>query len=378
MTIPRTIVWLGLCATLLLTQCGREAPNASAPPKDERSRELEAFTSGHTRVVWSQSASRRRADPFVIGERMLLMGYDSRDGRGERRILELPGNYSRPLLSTDGEHIYYTDKQVSRDEKIKSFDPLIYRTDWKGSPPMPMGRGYACDIWTDPKTGIEWIYAVKGLRSSKSLTLGASQLLRYPVKMPGPGVVLLDNTDLCPDNIQVSHSGHAISAQAPWPKAGLFKTERDGSLRFLKRNHGCWTSIAPDDSELLWTLDGNHMDLQMVKRDAAEEWKLRIANPSVMGEGEIYHPRWSNHARFFALTGPYRMEEANPNISVINNGGEKAAVWMARLSGDAHRVEAWLRISTGEGGCAYPDVWIDGGEEARLDETLYALHPTHE
>ncbi len=53
-------------------------PNA-APPSDVR-----AFTGAPTKLVWVQSDG---SDPFAAGDRLVLMGLDTEDGRGERTIL---------------------------------------------------------------------------------------------------------------------------------------------------------------------------------------------------------------------------------------------------------------------------------------------------
>ena len=346
-----------------LTQCG----DSEKGPVGLHDQRIESFAGGHVKLVWTQTAAAGECDTFATSNRLLLMGLDTRDGRGERKVLEKTANYSRPLLSPDGATILFTDKGVTRDGKVKSFDPVIYLTDWTGRAPERIQEGYACDIWRDPKTGRDWVYAVTGLEPTPQLALLGNRLVRFPLKDPSTVEVVLENTPVCPDNIQLSRSGRGMSAQAPWPKAGLFKIGKEGECRFLRRDSGCWTSLAPDDSELLWVLQGDHRHVNMIRRGSDERWLLDLAlGPEIKG-GEIYHPRWSNHARFIAMTGPYILPGADGESgSVVFNGGAHAQVVLGRLSEDARSVELWTTASLGAGGVSYPDLWILGGESAEL------------
>ena len=213
-----------------LTQCG----DSEKGPVGLHDQRIESFAGGHVKLVWTQTAAAGECDTFATSNRLLLMGLDTRDGRGERKVLEKTANYSRPLLSPDGATILFTDKGVTRDGKVKSFDPVIYLTDWTGRAPERIQEGYACDIWRDPKTGRDWVYAVTGLEPTPQLALLGNRLVRFPLKDPSTVEVVLENTPVCPDNIQLSRSGRGMSAQAPWPKAGLFKIGKEGECRFLR------------------------------------------------------------------------------------------------------------------------------------------------
>ena len=150
-----------------LTQCG----DSEKGPVGLHDQRIESFAGGHVKLVWTQTAAAGECDTFATSNRLLLMGLDTRDGRGERKVLEKTANYSRPLLSPDGATILFTDKGVTRDGKVKSFDPVIYLTDWTGRAPERIQEGYACDIWRDPKTGRDWVYAVTGLEPTPQLAL---------------------------------------------------------------------------------------------------------------------------------------------------------------------------------------------------------------
>ena len=78
------------------------APNAAsaastpkaAPPSDVR-----AFTGAPTKLVWVQSDG---SDPSAAGNRLVLMGLDTEDGKGERTILGAPASYVEAAASRRG------------------------------------------------------------------------------------------------------------------------------------------------------------------------------------------------------------------------------------------------------------------------------------
>lgn len=355
-------LFLASLGCLLLTQCGR--PPQAATPTEPLSQKLEQLTGAHTRVVWCQHVKAGSADPFAISDQLILRGLDTRDGRGDRRILSKPDNYSRPLLSSDGEVILYTDKSTTREGEVKSYNPVIYRTDWAGREPVRLGEGYAVDCWQDPATGTEWVYAVEDLASGKGLALVAKRLIRFSLKDPSKRELLYESSNLSPDNIQLSGCGTMASGMAPWPKAGLLNLGAADAV-FEELGFGCWTSVAPDRSGLFWVFDGDHREVVMHDSAGRETWKLRVNCAPEMKNGEVYHPRWSNHVNFISVTGPYR-KKAKKGGSVINNGGATADIYVGRLGSDARQVEGWVRITKDKRGDAFPDVWVKGGEQAEL------------
>ena len=73
---------------------------------------VEEFTGGHTRVVWVTDAANK--DSFAEQKNLQLVGYDSRDGKGERIICAEKANYYRPLITPDGERIVYSNRKTLR------------------------------------------------------------------------------------------------------------------------------------------------------------------------------------------------------------------------------------------------------------------------
>ena len=106
-------------------------------------KEVETFTGGHTRVVWVVDADRNK-DVFTQSNLLRLMGFDSRDGKGTRTILESLSNYYRPLLTPDGEQIVFTNRPECR----------TYVVNWDGSGLRVLKENAAAAaVWRDPKSG---------------------------------------------------------------------------------------------------------------------------------------------------------------------------------------------------------------------------------
>lgn len=375
MRVP--LILLLVSAVLLSSSCRRDhddkkpvtkhkpSSTAKTKRKHDPSKEVEALTGAHTRLVWSECAEPKDSDTYATGDQLLLIGVDTRDGLGERAILPKPGNYSRPLLTSDGTGIVFSDKNTARKGGKKYYTPVAYRTDWKGGKPVRLAEGYAVDCWKDPATGTEWVYAVQEIRPTKGVSLEAQRLVRFPLNDPEKMETVYDETPISPDNVQFSRDGTEACGLFPWPHAGVL-SQSEGKWKARQITIGCWTSHSPDNSGVLWAFDGDHKSVHLFADDGARTWQLGFSNaPGVKGR-ELYHPRWSNHPRFIVATGPY-IKQKGSNGSVINKGGATAQVLMARLSPTADKVEAWVQVSDDKTGESYPDAWIDGGDQANLE-----------
>jgi hypothetical protein len=93
----------------------------------------------------------------------------------------------------------------------------------------------------------------------------------------------------------------------------------------------------------------------MIDADAGTRWMVNLNGAPGFDGAEVSHPRWTNHPRFLAITGPYNQGGANQS----RTGGKQTEVYLGRFSEDFSHVEAWLRVTTNDGGDADPDVWID-------------------
>lgn len=339
-------------------------PPPDQPPSEPLGQALEELTGTWTKVVWMQHDNPDSADTYATGSRHYLWGIDSRDGRGVRRLLEERDNYSRPMVSPDGSLIVYTNKLVERDEDNrarKHYDVTVMVTDWEGAEPLVLADGYASDLWRDPETGVVWVIAARDLLPSERASMFARRLVRFRLDDPEVEEVLWDQTRISLDNIQLSRDGRRGSGLFPWPEVGFFDFENNDWQRLF---HGCWPSHSPDNSYITWVFDGAHRNLTMYQRGEHNSWRVPVNQAPGVDGAEVYHPRWSNHPRFLALTGPYADGEEGQNPITV--GGTHAEVYVGRFSEDLTEVEAWVCLTDNDVGDFYPDVWVHNGHKEVL------------
>ncbi len=354
----------------ILAACGE---SVSAPAADGGDERLESVTGGHTRVVWMWHQAKKKAgeysnDTHGNGRSHFLMGLDSRDGLGARKLIGKMGNWSRPMLSPDGKTVVYTDKNVKRKKGMKHFSPVIYALPW-GKPlseARKIGKGHGVDVWADPQDGVVYVYAIDNLRPTKRFATGGKRMQRY--RLDGKkgefeyGREILFEEEISLDNFQLTRDGRTASGQFPWPNGGTIDME---SGEWTKHAQGCWTSIAPDDSGVMWVFDGAHRNARMFGSQGKVSWKTAIdSHPDFLGL-EVYHPRWSNHPRVITLTGPYGTTARGGNQ--ISKGGNEAEIFVGRFSENLREVEDWVKLTENSTGDYYPDVWVAGGEAVSLD-----------
>ena len=331
----KLIGWIGTAAWL--------ACPARADDLDARVRH---FTGARTRAVWCQQATGTGEDVFARGREFQLWGYDSEDGRGARVILDRLSNYHRPMITPKGDRIVYNN--------LRKYHVNVL--DWDGTGLRTLTNGIATDVWQDPATGIEWVYRLD--RESKENHGGP--LTRFQLDDPSVSEVVLDRTDVTWDNVQISADGARASGQFPHPRAG-YTSLPNGDVTVLGK--GCWTSIAPDDSHQAWIFDGLHRNLRMYAPDG-RSWVVNVNRAPGIDGYEVYHPRWSNHSRYFAMTGPYRTGQMGKNL--IYSGGPAVEIYLGRFSADFTDVEEWLKLTDNGRADFFPDLWIDGGERAAV------------
>ncbi len=107
-TLATCLVVSGACGTSGGSQESRSAKEvSSAEPQD-----VETLTGALTRVVWVQDI----ADGTDIGSQgaeLMLMGYDSHDGQGERPLHSSPGNFTRPLITPRGNRVVFSERRAA-------------------------------------------------------------------------------------------------------------------------------------------------------------------------------------------------------------------------------------------------------------------------
>lgn len=309
---------------------------------------LEQFTGTHTRVVWIQEQG-NGADTFGFGRNFKLMGYDSRDGKKERPLLQEIQNFYKPILTPDGKKVVVSSR--SRHE--------IYMVDFKKGKKKSLGQGVAVDVWQDPASGTTWVYALAG-EGPENRYLTTHPLVRFPLNKPKKREPVWGKTHLSWSNFDLSRDGKFAGGLFPWPHAGILLFEQDTWKKYGK---GCWTALSPDNSAILWVFDGLHRNLNFVNPFTAQFWTTKINNAPGIGGFEVYHPRWSNHVRYLTMTGPYVEGESGNKIT---GGGQKVEVYVGRFSPDFKSVEVWLQVTHNDRADFYPDVWLANGSKSNF------------
>jgi hypothetical protein len=318
--------------SLLLAGCPGAAQSRSEPGAEVR-----ALTGAPTRVVWVQSDGN---DPRAAGVQLILMGLDTHDGKGERAILSERRSYVKPLLTPRGNRIVFSSR-------VLPGPPEIFIVNWDGTGLRTLAAGFALALWEDPIDKSEWVYVGTDNRQHDFATV-----TRFPIDAPDKREFVWNTTLVSMDTFQVSADGRQAAGLFPWPHAGIADLRR-GTVKRL--GEGCWTSLTKARGPLLWYFDGSHRNVTMVDVGTGRRWMVAINDAPGFGGAEVYHPRWTNHPRFFGISGPYNQGGANQ----ARTGGPQAEVYLGRFSADFSRVEAWARVTRNTRGDSYPDVWID-------------------
>ncbi|MEM9481934.1 MAG: hypothetical protein AAGA58_19965 [Verrucomicrobiota bacterium] len=363
-----TLTVMAIASLFALNSCGdsnakNDGPipvlDAIAPintaPIDAKSKEIEAVTGAHTRIVWTKQQNPDKTDAHGNGTQFKLYGFDTRDGKGPRTIFEENGNYARPLLTPDGKRIVFNDKGTYKDKKGRKFyTPSCYVVNWDGSGLRELGEGYADEVWADPKTGKLWVYVVSTFAQREQSAMEGAKLERFLLDDPATRETVF-NKATSPNNIMVSRDGSQIGGLFPWSYGGRLDVNEK---EWVKTKKGCWTGISPDNTYVTWTFDGAHKNLWMVPMEG-EMWEVPVnTHPEARGR-EVYHPRWSNHPLFFTISGPY------PN-GTRNVEGKKVQIYIGEFTTNLAKVKRWVKVTEDHLADVFPDVWIAGGEQFSL------------
>ncbi len=264
------------------------------------------------------------------------MGFDSEDGRGERAILDQPANYGRPLIMPRGDRVVFSDRRARR----------IMLVHWDGTGLRAIRPGLALAVWADA-AGREWVY----YGEEPGMQRLVPKVYRCLADHPTTVEPVWERTAAGLNNFQLSDDGRRAGGVFPWPECGIAELP-DRGLRIFGK--GCYPALAPDDSGLFWIFDGAHRNLLFFRPDTDERWRVPINTAPEIGGYEVYYPRWSNHARFMIMTGPFKVGTGDNRI---RGGGLEVEVYAGRFSGDYRRVEEWRRLSFNDRGDFYPDLW---------------------
>ncbi len=315
---------------------------ASDTESNKEGAALRDFVDAPARLVWLQQVEGAGDDPFCWGDKLVIMGLDTEDGLGKRRIVDDVAHYHRPMITPDGEEVVYSSLQTRE----------AFATGWDDGVPRRIGEGYAAAVWRDPSTGITWVY-LADIGDDGWDRHHASALHRVRLDDPSDRELVWDHAAFTIDNVQLSADGTRFCSQFTHPRAG-YADIPNRSWNFIMR--GCWTSMAPDNSYLVWIFDGPHRNVTIHDPVEDTSWRVPINTAPGMDGFEVYHPRWSNQRDFFTITGPYIEGRAGENL--IPAGGTAVEVLIGRFADNLRSVKDWIQITDNPYGNFYPDLWI--------------------
>jgi hypothetical protein len=322
------------------TPAGAAAPASAAAPATAAApaSELRKFTGTPTKVVWVQGNG---SDPYAAGTDLVLMGFSTEDAQGERAILSKRQSYVKPLITPSGTRVIFSTRPQDGSE--------VFIVNWDGSNLKKLGAGFALTVWQNPldKGNGEWVYVGTGGKSYDFATV-----TRFPVDDPSKSEVVWNKTLVSGDTFQVSEDGRFAGGLFPWPNAGIAELPNKS---WEKMGDGCWTAMTTSRGPMFWYFDGSHRILTLVDSRTKKRWTVPINQAPGFQNPEVYHPRWTNHPRFMAMSGPYNQGGANQ----VRSGGTQTEVWLGRFKEDFTGIEAWVQVTKNGGGDSYPDVWME-------------------
>lgn len=290
------------------------------------------------RVVWVQEMG-DGGDVETSSDNLRLMGFDTGDGKGEREILG-KGNYTKPLITPRGDRVVFT----------RSAHKKIYVVNWDGSGLRELSGGFGLAVWRDPQDGREWLYY--GFEEMKEGGWTCPAVYRTLLDRPGAGELVWNKASVNVDSFQLSADGRMAAGNFPWPDGGVARLS-NGSWK--KLGTGCWTSLAPDNSYTFWIFDGSHRNLFIDDISGEHGRWVNINGASGIDGYEVYHPRWSNHPRVMAMTGPYKEGSGENRIA---GGGRGVEIYVGRFDAGYTYIESWWRVTNNNLGDFFPDVWL--------------------
>jgi len=299
---------------------------------------------GSLRAVWIREVG-DGTDWHGATSNVILMGYDSDDGQEVRVLHQGYPNYNKPLLSPDGQTVVFTDLSDRRG--------TVVAMDWQTKQLEPLAPGLALDVWRDPR-GEVWVYVGEGPMDGRG---NVAKVERFPLRDPSKRELVWDHK-VARDNFQLGAAGKYAGGLFPAaPAGGVVDLD---SLEFNVYSAGCWAALSPNLNRLLWVFDGRHRNLQFFATDSdfqpkadSDRWLVNITGAPGIDGNRTYYPRWSNHSRFFGVTGP--MPHGNYEI---------AEIYVGRFSEDYQRVEAWSRLTDDDRPDLFPDVRVVPGGAA--------------
>jgi hypothetical protein len=350
---------LPLALVLAFSGCSRDATQSraaeAAPPPTGAVKDVREATGAPARFVWVQGDG---TDPETEGDQLILMGFDTEDGRGERVIVGEKRSIVKPRLTSRADRVVFSSR-------ILPGPPEIFVVNWDGTGLRKLADGFAMALWRNPADGSDWVYA--GTENKK---YDFAKVTRFPIDAPERRELVWDKTLVSMEGFAVTPDGRQAGGMWPWPDAGIADLASGTWKRF---GEGCWTSLTYARGPLFWYFDGAHRNVTMIDPDAGTRWMVNLNGAPGFEGAEVSHPRWTNHPRFLVMTGPYNQGGDNQ----VRSGGKQVEVYLGRFSEDFSRVEQWVRVTHNAGGDSHPDAWIDLARSPHPRQPRGAIGPEH-
>ncbi len=294
--------------------------------------EISALTGNtHTRVVWLQGGLR-------IDGGGAVMGYDSKENK-TTQILPAATKQNRPILCSGGYRV------------VVSINYKVYVVDWDGTNKRYIADGFSSDVWLDTKTGLEWVIARSGGKST------GGDVYRYQLDDPTKKIKLWDKGSVGIDYMpwwQVSADGTMGAEFMPWPNGYLIEDGVNSlNPKTTKMTDGCWSSVASDNSKYWFNLTccPHHEILVYNQKTSIAKFGINAGPlPAGTQNNEYYHPKFaSNGGRFLTVSGGYHG----------NSDSKDAEVYLGKFASNYKSFEGWVRITNNNQMSDYtPDAWI--------------------
>ncbi len=343
MRFPLAFIFRSLLPAAFLVACSKSPEPAAAVAAPVMSaatlKALNTVTADRAvRMVWLE-----QADPSKP-ERQ-LHAYNSADGLGLRALPDAGSDLARPLLSSDGNAIVFTQLHARSENGKISYTPEIMLRPWGGGPLVRLGPGMAVDLWRNPSDSKEYVYAVEHLLPSSGPRLTGEKLLRFTLTEPEEKEIIWTATTVGADQFQLSADGRRAAGVFPFPKAGLADLTNQ-TLTPLAA--GAWPALAADNSYAAALLDGSRRRLRLFAPNLDPGWELTFMGASGWQDGGVLHPRWTNDPAVLVCTGPYAEE------------GPAADLCLVRFRDDLRTIQQVVRLTEGRRAFS-PEAWVENG-----------------
>ncbi len=287
--------------------------------------ELKEITSqDRVKVVWSKAEGNNFGFPgSSYLSNQTLQGFDTESGV-VHTISSDVGNYQRPLITHDGEHVVYTDLN----------DGMIYKIPWSGEgAPTSIAEGFAGCLWLDQDGQTEYaVYAEEcGLR-------GEEEIHMVNLANPSEKVFLYNEYGdrmVNPHWLCISKNGSIVGGVWGHPTCAAFRIETGNSIA---STNGCWTSIPWDTTIRFLLLNEDHTALLVL---SSEQGSGEIPT------GTLNHFKIATYHKSIACV----VRGMNPE-----GGQEGGYVQIMKISDDFTTISDTVNVTT-ESGHGFPDLW---------------------